>query len=358
VTSLEDLGFSRFFSAQFEQFRRSSLVPARIAAQHRGGYQLVGCQAATGDLSGRLRHDLEGIARPAVGDWVVVADDPERAVIHHLLARKTVMTRRAADSETASQIIAANVDLYGIVTSANRDLNPRRIERYLTAVWDSGAQPVVVLNKVDLIEHVQLDELTDALAAVAMGVPIIPASAIAGTGLDALRSCLQPGVTIAFIGSSGVGKSSLINRLLAGAVQHVAAIREDDARGRHTTTRRELLVLPEGGVLVDTPGMRGLGLIEDGGGLDVVFADIVDLAQACRFNDCNHQTEPGCAVQEALLSGALAPDRFASYRKVQREIAAAAARQDPVLAANRKRQWKAISKSMRSFSKTGAKEDW
>jgi ribosome biogenesis GTPase len=358
VTSLEDLGFSPFFSAQFDQFRGAGFVPARIAAQHRGGYQLVGCQAATGDLSGRLRHDLDGVVRPAVGDWVAVADGPERAVIHHLLARKTVMTRRAADSETANQTIAANVDLYGIVTSANRDFNPRRIERYLTAVWDSGATPVVVLNKVDLIDDDQLGQLTETLTAVVMGVPIISVSALAGTGLDALRARLQPGVTIAFIGSSGVGKSSLINRFLDGAVQHVRAIREDDARGRHTTTRRELLVLPEGGVLIDTPGMRELGLMEDGGGVDVVFSDVVDLSQACRFNDCQHVTEPGCAVQAALLSGTLAADRFASYRKVQREIAAAAARLDPVLAANRKRQWKAISKSMRSFSKTGAREDW
>ena len=259
------------------------------------------------------------------------------------------MIRRAADTEATAQVIAANVDVICLVTSANRDLNPRRIERYLTAVWESGAAPVVVLNKVDLVED--LAPLIDTIASVALAVPIVQVSALTGIGIDALRSQARRGQTFGFVGSSGVGKSSLINRLVGREAQHVRDIREDDARGRHTTTRRELVLLPGGGVLIDTPGMRELGLIEDDGGVDTAFADIVEIAQACRFNDCLHEAEPGCAVQAALFSGTLNPDRLRSYRKLQREIAAAERRRDPVLAANERRRWKTIHKELRAREK-------
>jgi ribosome biogenesis GTPase len=255
------------------------------------------------------------------------------------------MIRRAADTDATAQMIAANVDVFCLVTSANRDLNPRRIERYLTAVWESGANPVIVLNKVDLVDD--LAPLTQAIAAVALGVPTVEVSALTGVGLDALREHVGRGTTVGLVGSSGVGKSSLINRLVGREVQHVSDIREDDARGRHTTTRRELVLLPGGGVLVDTPGMRELGLVEDDGGIDAAFADIAEIAQACRFNDCLHESEPGCAVQSALSSGALSPERLQSYRKLQREIAAAERRRDPILAANERRRWKTIHKELR-----------
>jgi ribosome biogenesis GTPase / thiamine phosphate phosphatase len=348
---LADLGFGPFFATQLAHLEgtRPDLVPARIAADGAGIYHLLGCRARLGELSGRLRHELSGIDRPAAGDWVAVADDAERAVIHHALRRRTAMIRRAADTEATAQMIAANVDVVCLVTSANRDLNPRRIERYLTAVWESGANPVIVLNKVDLVDD--LAPLIDTLASVALGVPTVEVSALTGVGIEALRQHVGSGVTVGLVGSSGVGKSSLINRLVGREVQHVNDIREDDARGRHTTTRRELVLLPGGGVLIDTPGMRELGLIEDDGGIDTVFADIAEIAQTCRFNDCQHESEPGCAVQAALYSGVLSTERLQSYRKLQREVAAAERRRDPILAANERRRWKIIHKDLRAREK-------
>jgi ribosome biogenesis GTPase len=250
-------------------------------------------------------------------------------------------------------MIAANVDVSCLVTSANRDLNPRRIERYLTAIWESGANPVVVLNKIDLIADPL--PLRREIESVALGVPTVEVSALTGVGVDALRGHVGRGITVGFVGSSGVGKSSLINRLVGRDVQHVNAIREDDARGRHTTTRRELVLLPGGGVLIDTPGMRELGLIEDDGGIDTAFADIAEIAQACRFNDCRHESEPGCAVQAALDSRTLDAHRLQSYRKLQREIAAIERRRDPILAASERRRWKTIHKEMRSREKLNRK---
>ncbi len=349
LIELFDLGYSPFFSSQIERLERPGLVPARIAADGPGIYALLGSRAPLGELSGRLRHELHGTERPVAGDWVAVADDGERAVIHHVLRRRTAMIRRAADTEATGQAIAANVDVFGLVSSANRDLNPRRIERYLTAVWDSGATPVIVLNKVDLVEDVW--PLLERIEAVSLGVPVVRVSALTGEGIEALRTHIGPGVTVGLVGSSGVGKSSLINRLVGRDVQHVSDIREDDARGRHTTTRRELVPLAGGGVLIDTPGMRELGLIEDEGGVDTAFADIADLAQACRFNDCGHETEPGCAVQAALSSGTLSAERLQSYRKLQREVAAAERKRDPMLAANERRRWKTIHKEMRALEK-------
>lgn len=349
MLSLEDLGFHASFAAQFAALNRPDLAPARIAADGQSAWHLSGCRAAIGELSGRLRNELAGVARPAVGDWVAVADGEERATIHHLLDRRTALIRRAAFSTAKSQLIAANLDLVGVVTSANRDLNPRRIERYLTAVWDSGATPLVILNKVDLVADA--GPWIEEAQAVALGVPIVPVSALTGRGLDALRVHLSRGVTVGFVGSSGVGKSSLVNRLLGRDAQHVNAIRDDDARGRHTTTRRELLVLPDGGVLIDTPGMRELGLTEDGGGVEATFADITALASECRFADCRHEREPGCAVRAAIESGDVAIERWESFRKLEREMAAYEARQDPVLAAERRREWKVITKAMRAQSR-------
>jgi ribosome biogenesis GTPase len=351
LIALDELGFGPFFATHLDPLQRArpGLVPARIAADGAGIYHLLGSQARLGELSGRLRHELSGIDRPAVGDWVAIAGDCERAVIHHVLRRRTAMTRRAADTDATAQMIAANVDVFCLVTSANRELNPRRIERYLTAVWESGATPVVVLNKVDLVND--LTPLTQAIDAVALGVPIVEVSALTGVGIDTLREYVRRGTTVGFVGSSGVGKSSLINRLVGREVQHVNDIREDDARGRHTTTRRELVLLPGGGVLIDTPGMRELGLLEDDGGIDATFADIAEIAQVCRFNDCLHESEPGCAVQAALNSGGLDPERLRSYRKLQREIAAAERRRDPLLAANERRRWKTIHKDLRAREK-------
>jgi ribosome biogenesis GTPase len=352
LLTVDDLGFHTFFSAQLSTLETDDLVPARIVADGQSVWHLAGSRARLGELSGRLRGALESISRPVVGDWVAVADGDERAVIHHLFRRRTELTRRAADAASA-QVIAANVDCFFVVTSANRDRNVRRIERYLAAVWDSGARQVVVLNKVDLVEDAA--PLIAEIETVALGVPIVPVSAMTGEGMIELQERIGPGMTIGLIGSSGVGKSSLANRVLGRETQHVNAIRDDDARGRHTTTRRELLLLPGGGMLIDTPGMREFGLFEDAGGVDATFADIAGVAEGCRFADCRHESEPGCAVREAIAVGAIGAERWASYRKLHKEIAAYETRRDPVLAANERKRWKAIHKSVRAQSRLTGK---
>jgi len=350
--SLVSLGYGPYFSAQLELLDRPDLVPARLLSEGRDVCHLGGTVAALGELSGKLRRELGPLDRPAVGDWVAVADDGHRAIIHRVLDRRSALLRRAAGSSGAGQVVAANVDLFFVVTSANLDFNPRRLERYLAAVWDSGASPVVVLNKIDLAGD--LDALAAELEAVALGVPIARVSATTGAGLDELRAHLAPGLTIALIGSSGVGKSSIINRLLGDDSLAVQGLRNDD-KGRHTTTRRELLLLPGGGILIDTPGMRELGLIEDAGGIDASFADIAELAAGCRFADCGHDAEPGCAVTAAIATGELPADRLASYRKLLREVAAAERLRDPAKARRSKQRWKAIHMAMRARKKVDPK---
>ncbi len=353
MIALENFGFRPYFATQLDRLARPDLVPARVAADGQNAWHLAGCRAPVGELSGRLRGELVDTMRPVVGDWVAVADGDDRAVIHHLLDRRTAMMRRAAFSEAKSQVIAANVDCFGIVTSANRELNVRRIERYMTAIYDSGAWPVILLNKVDLVTDVT--PYLEEIAAVALAVPVIQVSAMTGAGIAELRAQIGPGTTFGLIGSSGVGKSSLANRLLGRDVQFVSEIRGDGARGRHTTTRRELLLLPGGGVLIDTPGMRELGLIEDGGGVDAAFAEVTDAAASCRFADCGHESEPGCAVRAAIAAGAISEERWASYRKLQREVRAAEARRDPLLAAEERKRWKTIHKAVRKQARVTGK---
>lgn len=352
MQSLSALGFGPTFVAQYELLERPDLVPARIASEGRGIYHVRGCQAPLAELSGRLRHDLHDLERPAAGDWVAVADDGHRAIVHHVFDRRTQLIRRGVMTGGA-QVVAANVDVVLVVTSANRDFNPRRIERYLTAVWDSGASPVLVLNKMDL--GGATESMLDELDAVAMGVPVIHASALTGVGRDELLALVGPGRTLALVGSSGVGKSSLSNLILGTELLDTGGIREDDDRGRHTTTRRELVEIPDGGMLLDTPGMREFGLIADGDSLDSTFGDIQELAHSCRFGDCRHMGEPGCAVIAAIESEELEPQRLTSYHKLQRELAMLARRGDPRLEAEARKKWRAISKSYRARTRQNPK---
>jgi ribosome biogenesis GTPase len=313
--TLDDLGWNDFFASTFAPYAEQGLVPARVVAQ-KGLTQVSTGEAETyADLAGKLRHELKGpggvASHPAVGDWVALrpSTGDGRAVIHAILPRKSKFSRKSPGHRTEEQVVAANVDTIFLVSGLDGDFNPRRIERYLTAAWDSGAQPVVVLNKLDRCD----DPETCLLEAqsIAMGVPVHRVSALKGTNVEELASYLGPGQTVGLLGSSGVGKSTLTNRLLGREVQRTAEVREGDDRGRHTTTHRELFVAPTGGLLIDTPGLREIQLWEgdQGGGIEGAFPDVEALGESCRFADCQHQGEPGCAVQEAAGELPQAPAR-------------------------------------------------
>jgi len=344
---LNALGWSPSREAEFTTFSGDGLAPARVAAQHRGAYVVY---AESGErpaeIAGRLRHGAVTAADlPAVGDWVAVENEPSAATgtIHAVLERATAFSRKAAGEEV-EQVVAANVDVVFIVSAFGSDLNVRRLERYLASGWESGAQPVIVLNKSDLEEDLQA--AVTEVEAVAFGVPVHVVSCLDGAGLDQLEPHLAANRTVALLGSSGVGKSSLLNRLLGWERQEVQAIR-GDGRGRHTTTHRELVPLPGGGLVLDTPGMRELGLWAAGTGVDEAFADVSDLAAACRFPDCAHETEPGCAVRAAIADARLAEERLESYRKLQRELRHLELKADPRARAEARRARRRFARSLR-----------
>lgn len=321
-----------------------ALVAARVAVEHRGAYGLLGCPVETARPAGRLRQD--GVW-PAVGDWVAVAAAPGSGdgIIHHVLPRATVLERKRPGVNQA-QVVAANVDIVFAVTTADRPPNLRRVERTLALIVAGGARPAVVLNKVDLARDPAGD--LRALASVSGGAPCLATSAATGAGIDDLRALLPPGATGAMLGPSGAGKSSLVNALLGDDRLAIGVVRLTDAKGRHTTTRRELVELPGGGCLIDTPGMRELGLWDAGEGIERAFGDVAELAAACRYRDCQHRGEPDCAVAAALDSGALDAARFASFDKLRREEAFQERQRDPRSAAASKGRWKAIHKQQRA----------
>jgi ribosome biogenesis GTPase / thiamine phosphate phosphatase len=324
------------------------LVPARVLTEERGLYLVAGAAGeGPASPSGRLRHDAEldpATVWPAVGDWVALEPgESEHHLIQRVLHRRSAVVRRSpTDRGVPAQVLAANVDVVFVVTSMNADFNVRRLERYLAVAWESGATPVVLLSKADLADDVGSFRL--AAEASAPGVEVIAVSVVSGEGLDQVRAHLGPGRTVVFTGSSGVGKSSIVNALAGTELLETAAIREDDARGRHTTTRRELIRLADG-LLIDTPGLRELGVL-DGEGVSTAFDDVEGYAGACRFNDCQHRSEPGCAVRAALGDGSLSADRFDAYMKLQREARRAALAADALARKVERRRWTAISRSV------------
>jgi len=324
VPELATLGWDEAWDTAFEPYRAGGLVPGRVSVQHRGEWDVVTEDGEVrARVPGRLRHVASSRADlPVVGDWVALTIASQRPEIRAVLPRRTQFSRRAAHepgSQAArEQVVAANVDVVFVTAPLSDDVNARVLERYLTLAWESGAQPVIVLTKADL----EPDPAAVAAEVEAIGgaVPVHAVSSVSGLGLDAVRSHLPPGVTGALLGPSGAGKSTLVNTLAGEELLATAAVREDGS-GRHTTTRRELVVLPEGGLVVDNPGMREVHLWLADEGLEDTFDDITELAGGCKFSDCRHESEPGCAVQAALADGSLAPARWQSYRDLQRELA-------------------------------------
>jgi ribosome biogenesis GTPase / thiamine phosphate phosphatase len=346
---LEALGWDVAWAAELEQLGEDNLIPARVAAQHRGSFVVW---SETGELrakaAGRLyyAHDV-GALLPAVGDWVAVArPDGESTTISAILGRRSAFVRKQAGNSSEEQVLAANVEAAFLLAGLDDDFSLRRLERYIATAWESGAEPIVVLTKADLSPDVPTAVFE--VETVAIGVPVHAISNVTGEGLEAVEAHLRPGRTVVLLGSSGVGKSTLLNRLAGTELMRTAALAADGT-GRHTTTHRELVQLPTGALVIDTPGLRELQFWE--GDLSAAFEDIDSLAAECRFRDCAHVSEPGCAVLAAVDEGQMELDRLRSWRKFQRELESIAARTDKRLGAERKKRWKQRAQIARQKSR-------
>jgi ribosome biogenesis GTPase / thiamine phosphate phosphatase len=356
---LNSYGWSHALQQQFRTYAARGLAPARVIVQQRGLYVLATpFGEASAQLSGRFAHEAADGDYPVAGDWVAVSVRlaEASATIHHLLPRCSAFKRKAAGGgASAMQVVAANVDVALLVASLNGDLNPRRIERYLATAWESGAKPVMLLTKADLCADAEARK--SEIEAVAIGVPVHVVSAVTGEGLAGLSEGFAPRQTAALLGSSGVGKSSLVNALAGNTLMATQPIREDDARGRHTTTHRQLVLLPNGRLVLDTPGMRELGLWDADAGVAATFAEVEALIAVCRFRDCAHDTEPGCAVQAALADGSLDPARWRNYAKLLRELNHLARRDDPVQRAEQRKVWIKRNRDHRAQKRLRMRED-
>ena len=337
---LTALGFGPFFEEQLLSWSAPEIIPARIAAEHRGAYEVwASAGAGLAQLAGRLRHEQEEEGLPGVGDWVALKAPPgpdHTTIIDRVFSRRTVFIRGASGREVRAQVVAANVDLVFVVCGLDADFNAHRIERYLARIWASGAQPAVILNKADICENAASRVLE--IEGRCPGAPVYATSALHAAGLEAVRAKIREGLTAAVVGSSGAGKSTLVNALLGEEKMATGEVRARDGRGCHITSHRQLVLLPGGGLLLDTPGMRELQIFDEDG-LDAVFEDIKALSAHCRFGDCRHDSEPGCAVKEAVASGELAADRLEHYRKLEREAKASELRHDEHLRRQSERVW-------------------
>jgi ribosome biogenesis GTPase len=348
---LKDLGWNAFFASEFAKLGDAALVPARVVEELKG-FQRVRSEQGEylAQVGGKIHYQAEGREHfPAVGDWVGIAPRPEegRARIACILPRQTKLSRKVAGRERSEQIVATNLDVVFVVSSLNREFNARRIERYLSLVWDSGARPVVLLNKADLCA--EAEARVAEVENIARGASVHLLSARKETGLDAVQGYVKVGRTTAFVGSSGVGKSTIINALSGGKALRVQPVHEADDRGRHTTTSRQMIFLPQGGIVIDTPGMRELALWDNQEGVAQVFEDIELLALDCKYRNCGHDSEPGCAVGAAIHKGTLEPGRLENYRKLQAELRFAERKADPQVAQEEKKRVKKIHKAMRQI---------
>ncbi|KYP79571.1 ribosome small subunit-dependent GTPase A [Ferroacidibacillus organovorans] len=341
-------GWNSAWESKFAVYADQDMIAARVLSEAQGLYRVAFEEGECfAEVSGRLRHGALGREDyPAVGDFVAISggNQYDHAVIHAILERSSCLRRKAAGNVQDAQVIAANVDVLFLVNAAN-DVNIRRIERYLIVAWESGAIPVIVLSKADLANDVE--RLLADVENVAPGVAVHAVSVAQQVGLEPLNDYLKSGVTASLIGSSGAGKSTLVNHWMNADVQHVQAVREEDGRGRHTTTQRTLFALPTNAFVIDTPGMRELQLWDSDEGVEDAFGDLETMAKTCAFRDCSHVSEPGCAIQQAIANGDVSAARFLNYRKMLRELAYVARKEDRQAQAQEREKWKKITKSAR-----------
>lgn len=351
---LQCLGWNEYFANAFEQFAASGFVPARVTQQHRGAFHLHSAHGElAAEVSGHFRRGFPSPSDyPAVGDWVAIEPPSNQgiAVIHGVLPRRTKFSRAAAGKRGGEQIVAANIDDLLIVTAPNSSLNLRRIERYLTLAWASGANPALLLTKADLCDDLASD--IGKLNTIGGGVPVVTVSSITRCGFEDLAAFISSGRTSALVGPSGVGKSTLINCLCGNDLLKVQAVRERDQKGKHTTSHRQLVLLPTGGMIVDTPGMRELRLWEAADGIGEAFDDIEEIAVGCRFSDCRHESEPGCSVRKAVEAGTLNRRRLESHRKLKREQEHSERKYDKRSQPEQRTRWKSATKGLRNQMKT------
>ncbi len=343
--NLQTLGWNDYFNNEFKKYTEQGYSVGRIGLEHKRMYRIFTENGELlGEVSGKLRHNsFSREDYPAVGDWVLISPRYEegKATIHGILPRFSKFSRKAAGMTTEEQIVATNVNTLFLVNALNQDFNLRRIERYLLMAWESGANPVIVLTKSDLCNDIE--EKLKQIEPVALGVPVHVLSVKDNTGIEQLDTYLEEGQTVALLGSSGAGKSTLTNRLIGAQKQLVNEIREGDDRGKHTTTHRELIIVPSGGIIIDTPGMRELQLWDAEDSLSHSFEDIETLAESCYYRDCTHGNEPKCAIVEAISDGILDEERFRSYVKLQKELAYLERKNDKKAQLEERNKWKKLS---------------